>query len=153
MANPLMSTSIPLGQWVDTLLDTIFCQSDDALAMSTYEQFVSVDLFYRQHPLKRLVSTVSDRSRINHDQYNYTQLYETFKEARKKNVIKTQSNDEVHRWDAPEGNGAGCVAHMSHFTLTNKETGEETKCSSLTLANVRVNDGKRMLVELTEVLN
>ncbi|KAJ3538903.1 hypothetical protein NM208_g5704 [Fusarium decemcellulare] len=137
MANPLMSTSTPLGQWVDTLLDTIFCQSDDALAISTYEQFVSPDLLYR----------------INHDQYNYTQLYETFKEARKKNVIRTQSNDEVHCWDAPEGSGAGCVAHMSHFTLTNKETGEETKCSSLTLANVRVNDGKRMLVELTEVLN
>lgn len=47
MANPALSTSVPLGQWVDTLLNLIFFQPDDALSASTYEQYVSSDFAVR----------------------------------------------------------------------------------------------------------
>ena len=43
----LLSTSVPLGQWVDTLLNTVFFQPDDDLAMDTYKQFYSPDISIR----------------------------------------------------------------------------------------------------------
>lgn len=62
-----------------------------------------------------------------------------------------QSNDEIQCWVAPDGSGAGCVAHLSHFTLTSKKDGKVDKQSALTLCNVQIQDGKRVLAELTEV--
>lgn len=67
--------------------------------------------------------------------------------------MSVQASDEVHVWDAPDGSGAGCVAQLVRFTLTDKATGVENKALNLTLASVQVREGKRMLVELTEVAN
>ncbi len=67
--------------------------------------------------------------------------------------MSVQSSDEITSWLAPNGSGSGCVSHMSHFTLASKATGAETKSTSLILSYVQVRDGKKMLVELTEVMN
>jgi hypothetical protein len=41
---------------------------------------------------------------------------------------------------------------MGHFTIVNKESGDEVQASALTMANVQVREGKRVLVELSEVV-
>ena len=56
-------------------------------------------------------------------------------------------------WDALDKSGAGCVALLSHFDTINKKSGETTaKISTLATVNVQVRDGKRKMVELTEVV-
>jgi hypothetical protein len=67
--------------------------------------------------------------------------------------METQSNDEIQVWHAPDGDGGGCVGHLGYFTRTNKVTGKVVKGSSLTLANVKIRDEKKVLVELTEIIN
>ncbi len=44
------------------------------------------------------------------------------------------------------------VAHLSRWTRRNKITGEEKSFSTLTIADVRVREGKRVLVEVTEII-
>jgi hypothetical protein len=68
------------------------------------------------------------------------------------NTTSIQSTRDIQVWGAPEGFGAGCVAQYMHFTDTNKETGVGTKSSTLLIASVKVIDGQRKLVDLTEVL-
>lgn len=63
-----------------------------------------------------------------------------------------QASDELQTWNAADASGVGCVAQMTRFTLSDKASGKDTKMSSLTIANVQVCDGKRTLVELTEVV-
>ncbi|GKT44429.1 uncharacterized protein ColSpa_04610 [Colletotrichum spaethianum] len=84
--------------------------------------------------------------------------HEAFKEhtasdllVRVKDSMNVQSNNEIQVWNAPDGSGGGCVAHMWHLILTEKTSRQTVKSSSLTLANVQIRDGKRVLVELTEV--
>lgn len=88
---------------------------------------------------------------MNHTKFTYDQFFGSVKQARGQNAMSIQSSDDILVWDAPDGSGAGCVAQVFRFTLNNKESGTETKSSNLAVANVQVREGKRMLVELTEV--
>lgn len=45
----------------------------------------------------------------------------------------------------------GSVAHLTTFTITEKQTGVEKKKSTVTLAKVATKDGQIVLTELTEV--
>lgn len=65
-------------------------------------------------------------------------------------VVK--SIKEILSWDAPDGAGGGCVAHLVHLTDTKKDTGVSKDIHSLLLANVKVIGGKRMLCSITEVM-
>ncbi|KAI6762379.1 hypothetical protein HG530_008359 [Fusarium avenaceum] len=62
------------------------------------------------------------------------------------------STKDIQIWEATDGSGAGCVAQHMHFTDISKETGVGPKSSTLLIASVKVIDGKRKLVDLTEVL-
>jgi hypothetical protein len=88
---------------------------------------------------------------MNHTRFTHDQYLDMVKQARGNNSMSLQASDEVLAWNAPDGSGAGCVAQLLHLTLTDKANGTETKSSNLALANVLVREGKRMLVELTEV--
>lgn len=88
---------------------------------------------------------------MNHTRFTHDQFLDSLKKARGKNSMSAQASDEVLAWNAPDGLGAGCVAQLLRFTLTDKASGAETKSSNLAVANVQVREGKRMLVELTEV--
>ena len=90
--------------------------------------------------------------RLNHDQLSRQDFIEMVKKFRPLNVTSVQSSKEIQSWDAPDGSGGGCVAHLLYFKDTNKETGVSTESSSLLVANVQVIGGKRMLFCLTEVL-
>ena len=54
-------------------------------------------------------------------------------------------------WLAPDN--SGCVAQNASFTSTSKKDNAVKNNGVLTLANVQVKDGKRILCELTEVFN
>ncbi|CAH0027756.1 unnamed protein product [Clonostachys rhizophaga] len=132
-----LSNSSSLADWFDGFSHIIFFQPDDALAAKTFEERVSDDAVIR----------------INHDQLGKAKYWGIIKAAREANYFAVQSNKEIHTWNAPDGLGGGCVAQLGYFTTTKKEDGTETVGSSLTLTNVHVRDGKRVLVELTEVMN
>lgn len=67
------------------------------------------------------------------------------------NVASIDSTKDIQVWDAPDGSGAGCVSQLMHFTDTNKETGVGTKSSVLLIASIKIVDGQKVLVDLTEV--
>ncbi|KAF9875764.1 hypothetical protein CkaCkLH20_06696 [Colletotrichum karsti] len=131
----LNSNSVSLGDWVDELFKKIFFQPDDALSKEVFTEYIAPDLLVR----------------YNHSRFTYDQFLDAITQGRMKDSMSIQSNDEIQAWDAPDGSGAGCVAHMSLFTLTDKQTNQAVKSSSLILANVQVRDGKRVLAELTEI--
>ena len=54
--------------------------------------------------------------------------------------------------DVPEDkDGIGYVAHASRFKTKDKKTGAEKQESNVTLAKIVRKDGKRTLVQLTEI--
>ena len=73
------------------------------------------------------------------------------KQARARDVMTVQSNEELLTWEAPDGSG-GSVAQLGRWTRKDKTTGEELQFSNLLIANVQIRDGKKVLVEMTEVM-
>ena len=90
--------------------------------------------------------------RINHDSFTRQTFLEAILQFRVDNATSIQSTRDIQIWEAPGSAGAGCVAQHMHFTDTNKKTGAGTKSSTLLIASIKVVDGQRKLVELTEVL-
>lgn len=73
-------------------------------------------------------------------------------ETRAKHELSVQRNQELlASHDGEQYNAGGSVAHISEFTLRERQTGLEKKESSVTLATVAILEGKRILTELTEV--
>ncbi|KAF5719472.1 hypothetical protein FMUND_4658 [Fusarium mundagurra] len=71
---------------------------------------------------------------------------------RVENKATIHETRELQSWEAPDGSGAGCVSQFLHFTDTNKETGIDSRSSALLIASIKVVNGRKMLVELTEVM-
>ncbi|KAJ4209672.1 hypothetical protein NW759_013319 [Fusarium solani] len=138
MANTVEHTrsSSALGKWVEDLYDRIFCQPNDEVSASAFKECVSEGFI----------------ARINQDQFSRQTFMEAILKFRADNITSIQSTKEIQFWDAPDGSGAGCVSQFLHFTDSNKETGVSTKSTTLLIASVKVVDGQKMLVDLTEVL-
>ncbi|KAF4945702.1 hypothetical protein FSARC_14383 [Fusarium sarcochroum] len=135
MAASLISTWAPIGQWVDALFNRLFDNPDDQASATIFQKFISPNLVYR----------------INHDRHDFLGFDTMLKEARRTTIMQTKSNNEVQSWEAPDGSGGGCVAHMSHFSLIDKAGADAIECSALTLSTVKVQDGQRTLFELAEI--
>ncbi|KAI8661071.1 hypothetical protein NCS57_01086500 [Fusarium keratoplasticum] len=138
MANtsePTCSSSA-LGKWVEDLYDRIFCQPNDEVSASAFKERVSEGF----------------TARINHDLFSRQTFMEAIMKFRVDNMTSIQSIREIQFWDAPDGSGAGCVSQLVHFTDSNKETGVGTKSSTLLIASIKVVNGQKVLVDLTEVL-
>ncbi|SPJ92809.1 uncharacterized protein FTOL_13774 [Fusarium torulosum] len=132
---PTRASSV-LGKWVEELYSRIFVQPDDQVSTNAFKNNVTQDFV----------------ARINHGQFTRQTFMEAILKFRVDNTTKIQSTRDIQVWEAPEGSGAGCVAQYIHFTDTNKETGIGTNSSTLLIANIKVVDGQRKLVDLTEVL-
>jgi hypothetical protein len=91
--------------------------------------------------------------RINHDLFTRETFLDAIRTFRVDNTTSIQSTRDVQVWEAPDNPGAGCVAQYMHFTDTNKKTGAGAKSSTLLIASVKVVNGQKKLVDLTEVLN
>ncbi|KAF5565078.1 hypothetical protein FPHYL_4402 [Fusarium phyllophilum] len=138
MANNLQS-ALPvsaLGSWMQDLYARIFVQPDDEVSSNTIKECIAEDF----------------TARINHDHFTrqtFTDIIMKFRIDNKTNIHETK---ELQCWDAPDGSGAGCVSQFLRFTDTNKETGVGSMSSTLLIASIKVVDGRKTLVELTEVM-
>ncbi|KAH7128874.1 hypothetical protein EDB81DRAFT_728638 [Dactylonectria macrodidyma] len=133
-SEPIPASSA-LGQWIEDLFNRIFFQPDDIISANAFNEGVAREF----------------TARINHDRFSRDNFFAAIKQTRLLNALSLQNNRDIQHWDTSDGSGAGCVAQLSHFKLTNKETGVITESSTLVLANIQMVDGKKMLVELTEV--
>ncbi|KAM0208121.1 hypothetical protein ACHAQI_007130 [Fusarium lateritium] len=130
------SASSVLGQWVEDLYRRLFIQPDDQVLINAFKDDIAEDFI----------------ARINHDQFTRQIFMEAVLKFRADNTATVQSTKDIQVWEAPDGSGAGCVVQHIHVTDTNKETGIGTKSSTLLVASIRVIDGQRKLVDLTEVV-
>ncbi len=154
MSTDLKPKTTPLGDWVDELLTKTWFQPDDKVAQQSFLDGVAPDLAVRcTSPQPRSRGRTTHRwSRVNNDSFTYEQYRDIFQGARARDEMTVQANDELLAAEAPDPSGGGTVAHLSRWTGKDKVSGVETRWSTLTVANVQVRDGKRVLVGLTEVM-
>ncbi|KAG4273235.1 hypothetical protein FPRO04_09841 [Fusarium proliferatum] len=138
MANNLESTSTPsaLGSWMQDLYARIFVQPDDQVSTNAFKESIAEDF----------------TARIIHDHYTRQSFHDAIMKFRADNKTTIQETTELQSWYAPDGSGAGCVSQFLRFTDSNKETGVGSNSSTLLIASIKVIDGRKMLVELTEVM-
>ncbi|KAH7237796.1 uncharacterized protein BKA55DRAFT_678994 [Fusarium redolens] len=138
MTNSLEPTrpASDLSKWVEALYDRIFCQPDDEVSANAIKESISEDF----------------TARINHDQYSRQTFLDIIMNFRVDNKTTIHETKEIQFWEAPDGSGAGCVSQLVHVTDSNKETGVGTKASTLLIASIKVINGRKVLVDLTEVL-
>ncbi|PNP57327.1 hypothetical protein FNYG_15233 [Fusarium nygamai] len=132
----LAQPSSALGRWVTDFFERIFCQPDDEVSASTLRDCVA-EGFTARH---------------NHDQFSRQTFIETVMKFRAHGTTIIQETKEIQVWEAPGGSGAGCVSQLVHFTDVNKETRARTESLTLLTASVKVVNGKKVLVDLTEVM-
>ncbi|KAJ4258972.1 hypothetical protein NW762_008060 [Fusarium torreyae] len=125
-----------LGNWMEDLYSRIFVQPDDEVSANTIKESISEDF----------------AARINHDQFTRQSFNDVIMKFRVDNKTTIHDTKELQCWEAPDGSGAGCVSQFIRFTDSNKETGVGTKSSTLLIARVKVVEGRKVLVDLTEVL-
>ncbi|KAI9148425.1 hypothetical protein HJFPF1_12257 [Paramyrothecium foliicola] len=128
-----LSASSPLGPWLTRLYEKVFFELDEASTIALYDENISADLFVR----------------INHDRFVGTQFRDINVAIRKENEILSYSVTELHCWEAPDG--SGCAAHRVKWTQSRKIDKVEASTDSLLITNVAFRDGKRLIVEITEV--
>ncbi|KAH7201491.1 hypothetical protein DER44DRAFT_841817 [Fusarium oxysporum] len=138
MANALEPTlpASALSSWMEDLYARIFVQPDDEVSASTIKESISEDF----------------TARINHDHYTRQSFHDIIMKFRVDNKTTIHETKELQSWDAPDGSGAGCVSQFVRFTDSNKETGVGSTSSTLLIASIKVVNGRKILVELTEVL-
>ncbi|KAM0209899.1 hypothetical protein ACHAQD_010918 [Fusarium lateritium] len=130
------SASSVLGQWVQDLYSRLFIQPDDQVLINAFKDDIAEDF----------------NARINHEQFTRPIFMDAILKFRIGNTATVQSTKDIQVWETPDGSGAGCVVQHIHVTDTNKETGIGTKSSTLLVASIKVIDGQRKLVDLTEVV-
>ncbi|KAJ5105266.1 hypothetical protein NUU61_002613 [Penicillium alfredii] len=136
MSSPSQNTT-PLGEWVDHILHLAFFQPDDELSEQTIETSFSRDL----------------KVRINGTALAYEDYKNAIARNRAQYELSLESNRELlaTREASEAVNSGGSVAHISTFILKDKQNGLEKRESTVTLATVAIVDGKKLLMELTEV--
>ncbi|KAF5577888.1 hypothetical protein FPCIR_11871 [Fusarium pseudocircinatum] len=138
MVNHLEST-LPvsaLGSWTEDLYARIFVQPDDQVSANTIKECIAEDFI----------------AKINHDHYTRQSFHDIIMKFRIDNKTTIHETKELQCWDAPDGSGAGCVSQFLRFTDSNKETGVGSMSSTLLIASIKVVNGQKVLVELTEVM-
>ncbi|KAF5643108.1 hypothetical protein F52700_2823 [Fusarium sp. NRRL 52700] len=138
MANNLESTlpASALSNWIEDLHARIFVQPDDEVYANTIKECIVEDF----------------TARINHDHYTRQSFHDIIMKLRIDNKAIIHETKELQCWDAPDGLGAGCVSQFLHFTDFNKETGVGSMSSTLLIASIKMVNGRKVLVELTEVM-
>ncbi|KAG5788654.1 hypothetical protein H9Q69_012285 [Fusarium xylarioides] len=138
MANNLESTlpASALGTWMQDLYARIFVQPYDEVSANTIKECIAEDF----------------TARINQDHFTRQTFTDIIAKFRIDNKTTIHETKELQCWDAPDGSGAGCVSQFVRFTDSNKETGVGSMSSTLLIASIKVVDGRKILVELTEVL-
>ncbi|KAF4310752.1 hypothetical protein GTA08_BOTSDO13821 [Botryosphaeria dothidea] len=123
-----------LTEWVERLNDDIFYQPKDEVAFKTIEEDVDPNVIVK----------------INHNTYDFAKFKGGVEFVRSTGVMSLDKSEELIRWEDEEKKG-GSVALMTRFTFKENATGKVSSKDSLVISTVKWIDGKRKLVELTEV--
>ncbi|OJJ78474.1 uncharacterized protein ASPGLDRAFT_138850 [Aspergillus glaucus CBS 516.65] len=124
-----------IGSWLVRLFTNIFFQPDDIVSSRTFI-----------HGISRGITV-----RINGNYMTYDEFRDAIEDARAKNYISEQQNDELLESQTDPKGTSGSVAQLSQFTLKDKVTGNVTNSSTVILATIEWAEGKRVLTQLTEV--
>ncbi|KAF2832396.1 hypothetical protein CC86DRAFT_280079 [Ophiobolus disseminans] len=138
----MSATKQSLGQWIETLNDTLFIQPNDELALKAINEDVDSSLITKH--------LLTSHHRINDNTYTYDQFKPGVQYARSTTTSTQDVFDIILEWENPE-KGGGVVAVLSKWTIKDKASGEETKKTNVIVWEVKVVDGKRKLVGQTEV--
>lgn len=90
-------------------------------------------------------------TRININKLTHAQFLSAVKSAREEFTFTRESSVETLTWEKSDGSGAGSVAQVGKFLQVNKQNGESTRVTSVTVATVGIEDGQRVLLELAEI--
>lgn len=123
-----------LTEWVERLNDDIFYQPKDEIAFKTIDEDVDPNVIVR----------------INHNTYDFAKFKGGVQFVRSTGVMSLDKSEELIKWEDEEKKG-GSVALMTRFTFKENATGKVSSKDSLVISTVKWIDGKRKLVELTEV--
>jgi hypothetical protein len=157
-----------LFHFVTTLLDKIYHQPNDGIAMETYDAKISRDfvvksviplgLFHPPNPELVFVMLIGSFPsfakvdvRLNHETYDFATYRAMVVSARKKLSLSVERHEELLTWNSPGDDETGAVAIRSLFTFKFKETGEEHKRMNILMGIVRKEDEKQVLAEMFEV--
>jgi len=133
----ITSTTKPLDVWVNDLLDVIWFQPDDELAIQTLEKHLSPDIHIDVNG-KVLPRAV------------YLNMVRGYRKA---NTATNVSNPTLAMVLDDKEKQTGVVAHgPGKFRAVKKETGEESSATIVTITKVEDVDGERVMTSLTEVL-
>ncbi|KAJ2975311.1 hypothetical protein NQ176_g5589 [Zarea fungicola] len=124
-----------LASWVDDAFEKIFFQSDNEVSTEAFGKFISP----------------SFSARININKLTHAQFLSAVKSAREEFTFTRESSVETLTWEKSDGSGAGSVAQVGKFLQVNKQNGESTRVTSVTVATVGIEDGQRVLLELAEI--
>lgn len=94
---------------------------------------------------------VSDDNSINGTAISGASYKTSIASARAKSLFKVVQTQEILASNDADKTTGGSVAHLTVFSVTDKETGAESLESSLTLVTCAKQDGRVVLTELTEV--
>lgn len=140
-----------LTEWVERLNDDIFYQPKDEIAFKTIDEDVDPNVIVRYDPSATWTAMRHANSgRINHNTYDFAKFKGGVQFVRSTGVMSLDKSEELIKWEDEEKKG-GSVALMTRFTFKENATGKVSSKDSLVISTVKWIDGKRKLVELTEV--
>ncbi|KZT55532.1 hypothetical protein CALCODRAFT_518711 [Calocera cornea HHB12733] len=125
----------PLDVWVNDLVDDIFFQPDDALAVKSFDESISPAIYIDVNG-KKLSREI------------YLGIVRGY---RKEHVGAFVDNPTLAMSVDDKEKQTGVVAQLGKFSSVNKATGKDVRATGLTICKVEIVDGKRMLTSLTEV--
>ncbi|EGR51379.1 uncharacterized protein TRIREDRAFT_104220 [Trichoderma reesei QM6a] len=135
MAASSEDESSDLFKWLDKVWHDILLQSDDEVAVSSFESYIAKDV----------------RVKINHDSITREAFFSYVTSTRATHTMTQLSKKEIKVWEAP--GGGGCVVDEAVVVFKHKETGESYTGTVVMVSDVRVGeDGKLTIVETTEVV-
>ncbi|KZO96047.1 hypothetical protein CALVIDRAFT_527801 [Calocera viscosa TUFC12733] len=129
------ATVKPLDVWVNDLVDLIFFQPDDEVAIKSFEESISPDIHIDVNG--KILTRAA-----------YLGLVHGY---RKESVGTNLSNPTLVMAVSDAEKQTGTVAQCGKFSTVNKATGKDVRATGVTLCKVEWVNGKRVLTSLTEV--
>ncbi|KAL6903971.1 hypothetical protein GGI43DRAFT_432656 [Trichoderma evansii] len=123
------------GSFVDNIFYNIFFQPDDELSSKYMKEYLSSNL----------------QVHINGTSIPGDSFKDNIVAARAKSSFRVVQVQEILANTDADKTSGGSVSHLTVFSVTDKDTGDERQESSLTLVTCALEDGGIVITELTEI--
>ncbi|KAM0263531.1 hypothetical protein ACHAQJ_001150 [Trichoderma viride] len=135
MAATQDSENSALFHWLSDFWQKVLFQTDDELAVSTFENCVAKDIVIK----------------INHDHVPREAYFGYVTGTRAAHHLTLLSAKELKVWEAPGGGGS--IVYEGELMYNDKKTGEKQTGSVVMIVDIRKDDsGKMTIVQSTEVV-